>query len=202
MTTAAQPDSRHPKPESRSAAQRLPGHLLKALHAEWRKFSPGLQGSDEWQVTSDEPDPERALRLAWTNQVLQSKIQNLKSKIESWSELTVGQARYLLKKMRAELGESPLNDYIARAALRLFGSGWNEALAERIGQRFHRGPEIQALEFWQKKALFEELVGRMARQDQVAPTSASEVCGTSQPSASALAARTEALRMEIVRQKS
>ena len=165
--------------------RRLPAQLLRALHAEWRKLSPNLD--------------ERDLRLHWTNEQFGFGAKGVF--ITSWSQLTQGQAKFLLKKLRAALGISPLNDYIARAAVRLFGSDWNMALAERIGQRFHRGPEIQALEFWQKKALFEELVGRIARADVEA--------GFSPPCPpegeryrAAVAARSEAVRMEIVRQKS
>jgi hypothetical protein len=148
---------------ARRAPQRgrkLGGNWLKALHAEWRKLSPGL-ASDL---------PERDLRMQWTNQKFEQHrspvVLRAQPVITSWSELTEGQARYLLQVMKEESGSAP--DYrgmlIARLAQDLFGAEWDRLLSERLYMRFEkrRAAELTPAE---AHAEIEELLSRIARRD-------------------------------------
>jgi hypothetical protein len=144
--------------------KRLPAHLLKALHAEWRKMSPNV----EFRVEGRELKPgeeERLARLAWTNSALVTRHSSL---VTSWSQLTQGQAKYLLKKMREESGSNAgwRALKLAEIAAELFGPDWNQVLAERLSQRFRvsRPQDLTPREFW---AEVEELLSRIARRDGV-----------------------------------
>jgi hypothetical protein len=127
---------------------------LRGLHAEWRKLSPSL-GSEL---------PEREARLAWTNE----KLQWAPGKgpvITSWSGLTEGQARRLLKIMREESGDGP--EYratlIATLACEFFGAEWDRYLREDLIKRFHTSYP-QSLTPAEAHAEIEELVSRIARR--------------------------------------
>jgi hypothetical protein len=141
-----------------SATRRLSAQLLRALHAEWRKLSPNL--SIEPAEGEMPAQAERRVRLQWSNQQFKGR----KQEIESWNELTANQAKFLLKKMRAASGNTPLNDYVPEAAIELWAGDWDQFLAVRLGERFgvHR---ISELEPHQKAAMFEEICSRIARND-------------------------------------
>jgi len=148
--------------------KRLPARLVKALHAEWAKLSPNLEierlGD---RAIEDFPDPERALRLWWTNEQI-AKSLNRQSPITSWSQLTTGQAKYLLKKMREESGSGPAYraQLIACLAVELWGSDWDAFLRERVCERF-RLSTLEALTPSQAHDLIEESLSRIARRDGV-----------------------------------
>ena len=156
MTTATQP-------ERQSVAKPLPAKLLRGLHAEWRKLSPGLQGSDQGQVTSGKQDAERGLRLNWTNQTLATRHLPL---ITSWSCLTTGQAKFLLKQMREESGDGPTYRALlmARLAARLWPGNWDALLADRLGVRY-RTSRAADLSPAQAHEMIEELLSRVARAE-------------------------------------
>jgi hypothetical protein len=152
--------------------KRLPAHLLKALHAEWRKMSPNV----EFRVEGRELKPgeeERLARLAWTNSALVTRHSSL---VTSWSQLTQGQAKYLLKKMREESGDGPAYraTLIARLAVELWGVGgqgpgvgdWDAILRERLVQRF-RVSRPEDLAPGEAHAMMEELQRRIAERDGV-----------------------------------
>lgn len=138
--------------------------LLKALHAEWRKLSPGLaiEPSGDRAI-----DPEREARLIWTNQALGGR-RKAKIEVRSWKELTQGQARYLLRRMREESGDGPAYraQLIARLAVELFGPGWAQFLLARLFERF-RTPKPESLTPAEAHAEIEELASRIARRDGV-----------------------------------
>jgi len=90
---------------------------LRALHAEWRKLSPNL--AIEPMEGETPAQAERRVRLAWTNSALVTRPDARRlwaagrhsslvtSLITSWNELTQGQARFLLKKMRGNPATAP-----------------------------------------------------------------------------------------------
>jgi hypothetical protein len=141
------------------ALRKLGALWLKALHAEWKKLSAGLASEL----------PERELRIQWTNQRLHKRrLNQLKPDITSWSELTEGEARYLLKLMKEESGSAP--DYrgmlICKLAQELFGQPWFAALTERLSTRFRkRAPADLAPA--EAHAEIEELMSRIARRDGI-----------------------------------
>lgn len=173
MSETAVETQRARRTEQRTRRQ-LPASLLKGLHAEWRKLSPGL--SSEL--------PEREARLAWTNEQLCAWHRSQGGRwvtidgrrvlvtdtppIQSWSALTQGQAMYLLKRMREESGSAP--DYrgmlIARLAEDLFGAEWDAMLAERLHVRFQIKDSLR-LTPAQAHAEIEELMSRIARRDGI-----------------------------------
>jgi hypothetical protein len=128
--------------------------MLRALHAEWRKVSAGLASEL----------PEREARLGWTN----AHLRRARGPVESWSELTAGEAKYLLRQMREESGDAPAYRaaLIATLAARLFGANWDEMLAARLRQRFQT-VRAQDLSPSQARAEIEELISRIARAEGV-----------------------------------
>lgn len=158
MTTATQTEipvrARHGVP--------LPAHLMRALHAEWRKLSPNL--AIEPRDGETPKAAERRVRLAWTNEQLKSR----KLKVESWNELTQNEARFLLKIMREESGDGPAYraTLIARLAVELFGADWDAILRERLGDRFQLST-LNSLTAAQAHSMIEELLSRLARRDGV-----------------------------------
>jgi hypothetical protein len=126
---------------------------LRALHAEWRRFSPNLMGPEELD--------ERGLRLWWTNGQLRSR----KSRIESWNDLTASQARRLLKIMREETGWAAeyRAELIRRIACELAEPG--DPTGEiRAHTRFGVS-RLRSLAPADAHALIEELLSRLARKE-------------------------------------
>jgi len=166
METATQIENR---PMARSAdgpmRKSLPAHLLRALHAEWRKMSPNL--AIEPMEGEAPAQAERRVRIEWSRRVLHAKrLDSGLRDIESWNDLKPGEAKRLLKVMREESGDGPAyrGMLIARLAVELFGSDWNEVLRERLLQRF-RAPSPQHLTPSEAHAEIEELLSRIARRD-------------------------------------
>lgn len=181
MTTATQTESR-PAPQSSVRTRRW----LRALHAEWRKLSPNLASEP---LEGETPaQAERRVRLAWTNQTLkgrsqksgvrsrnETRVRSLESRvscpesripISSWSHLTIGEAKYLLRKMREESGSNAAWRALklAEIAAELFGPDWQGILRERLVQRF-RVPSPESLAPNEAHAEIEELLSRIARRD-------------------------------------
>lgn len=170
-TTAATAVKR--KRPNRGGSRRLRPETLKALHAEWHKFSANL--------SSDLP--ERELRLQWANERLHARARQghwktvagrrvfieesaaLRS-IGSWSQLTEGEARHLLSLMREESGDGPAYRalLIGRLAQELWGSTWDMHLADRLNARFHVH-QAADLSPRDAHASIEELVRRIADRD-------------------------------------
>ena len=137
----------------------LPRWLRRALFAEWKKVSVSLAGEGT----------EREARLAWSNRLLHPKrIDARKSDITSWSELTMGEARYLLRQAREQSGDGPAYraGLIARLAVELFGADWDAMLRARLLDRF-RVPNPQRLLPNEARAEIEELLSRIARRDEI-----------------------------------
>jgi len=168
MTTATQTADR-PMGRSTDGPMRdpLPAHLLRALHAEWRKLSPNLAvepGEGETPARA-----ERRVRIEWSRRVLHAKrLDKGVRDIESWNDLKPGEAKFLLKKMRDESGSNSAYRamLIAQLAVELFGPDWNEVLRERLVQRF-RTPNPQSLNPTEAHEMIEELLSRLARRDGV-----------------------------------
>ncbi|HEV2424293.1 MAG TPA: hypothetical protein VGZ29_05645 [Terriglobia bacterium] len=142
---------------------KLRAATLKALHAEWRKFSPS--------VTSELP--EREARIEWTNRALNQRLKKadrarMERTVASWNDLQEGEARYLLRRMRGESGDAAAwrANLIARLAVELWGSQWDEFLHQRLGDRFRVG-RAEDLSPRDGRATVEELVSRIARRDGI-----------------------------------
>jgi len=127
--------------------------MMRALFAEWRKVSPGLG----WDCD------EREARLRYANETLRNRRQ-----ITSWSQLTRGEQKALLRKMREDSGS--VAEYrailIGRLAAGLFGAAWERLLVERLKMRFQIG-DLRSLTPSQAHAEIEELMSRIARRDGV-----------------------------------
>jgi len=197
MTTATEPDSRLAIPDCRPV-RGIPAPLLKALHAEWRKLSPNL--AIEPLEGETPKDAERRVRLEWTNARIkrgsrsrseregiasrgkpptpESRIANRDSEgkptpIVSWSDLSQGEAKRLLKLMREESGDGPAYraQFIARLAVDLWGSDWDSFLGERLRDRFHVN-RAQDLTPREARAMIEELKSRAERGKEAATSAA------------------------------
>jgi len=160
-------------------AKRLPAHLLKALHAEWRKLSPNLSIEPERGETPAQA--ERRVRLIWTNERLGRgagrpalRRAQQAAPLQSWNDLSQSEARRLLKIMREESGDGAAyrGQLIARLAVELWGGssgstgGWDAFLRERLRERF-RLSTLDSLTPAQAHELIEELLSRIARRDGV-----------------------------------
>jgi len=137
-------------------AKRLPARVRNALFAEWAKFSPTL----DWECS------EREARIRFANEVLFRR-----APIKSWSDLTQGEAKRLLREMKERSGSNAAYraQIIARLAARLWGSGlgtpvWEEPLRERLRQRF-RLSTLDSLTPSQAHEMIEELLSRIAREE-------------------------------------
>ena len=132
--------------------------MLRPLYAEWHKLSPGIAGPEGLD--------ERELRIYWTNSRLGQKHGR---SVLSWKDLTPGQARFLLKRMREESGDAARYRAmkIAQMACELWGGQeWDDCLRGRLGQRYHlRDPRDLLPD--QAHELIEELLSRIARRDGV-----------------------------------
>ncbi len=144
----------HGRPFPRRRA--MPSWMLRALHAEWRKVSPGVSLDSS---SAGESDPERAARLAFCSGLL-------KTPVESFKSLSFSQGRRLLFGLREISGAGP--EYRTRliciAASDLFGADWHEELQGRISSRFTISA-IADLTPAQGHELIEELISRIARRD-------------------------------------
>jgi hypothetical protein len=131
---------------------------LRALHAEWCKLSASLPSEED----------ERTVRINWTNAALVERRTKKLQPVASWSELTHGQAKYLLAKMREQSGDGPA--YRARLlgemAAELWGSDWDQWLATRLKQRFGvvRATDLSVQD---ARAMREELRSRIGRKREV-----------------------------------
>jgi hypothetical protein len=138
---------------------------LRALHAEWRKVSPGLSYQPS-AVSAQEA--ERETRLWWTNEQFHRGGSRTARTITSWNELKPGEAKFLLKLMREESGDGSAYRamLIAKLAVDLFGADWDHILRDRLMQRF-RHPTPHTLLPSEAHAEIEELLSRIARRDGV-----------------------------------
>jgi hypothetical protein len=151
---------------------------LAGLFAEFKKLSPSLA----YEGT------EREARLAWANEVLgrvvapvgvypdkgrdrqdgdqRSPLQN--PLLQSWSELKVGEIRFLIKKAREQSGDGAAyrTTLLARIAADLWGAEWDAQLTARLVQRW-RVARPDALTAAQAHAEIEELLSRLARRDAI-----------------------------------
>jgi hypothetical protein len=175
MNAQPQAETGNLKLETRRSP-RLAARTLRALHAEWRKLSPNLEIEP---LEGETPkDAERRVRIEWSNRQI---VRSRDRQIESWSQLTTGQAKFLLKRMKEESGSGPAfrAQFIAELAIRLWGSDWDAFLGERLRERF-RVSRAQDLAPRDARAMIEEFKSRIERgkEEPVAQTSAIEVCGT------------------------
>lgn len=163
MSTGRKIHGRHFDCPAKPRAFGRPRVDLRALYAEWKKLSPNL----EVESIGDRPieeyeDPEREVRMWWTNQ----QIKNRKSPIKSWNDLKPNEARYLLRCMREESGDGPAYraELIARLARELFGAAWDRLIGDRLMARFRIG-RLEELSPRQAHEFMEELISRIARRD-------------------------------------
>jgi hypothetical protein len=128
------------------------------LHAEFNRFC------------EEHPAPEglikREWRLYWTNGRLAARRQR---SVESWNDLSQGQAKYLLKALAEKNGSRARYRAmkIAEMACDLWGGqAWDDSLRARLGERFHL-QDPRDLSAGQAYELMEELISRIARRDGV-----------------------------------
>lgn len=151
---------------------KLRASTLRALHAEWRKFSPSFASEL----------PEREARLEWTNRTINQRSRSkaerasIQIQVSSWNDLSEGQGKYLLRRMRAESGDAAAwrANLIARLAVELWGPDWDEFLHQRLRDRFRVGRPGD-LSPRDGRAMVEELASRVARRDQVSIESVREL---------------------------
>jgi len=128
----------------------------RALYAEWGEFSRNNAGPEGLT--------ERDWRLYWTNGRLAARGQR---SVESWTDLSERNARYLLKVLREETGEGPA--YRAELICRMARAVWSDevclsAVTMRSFDRFGV-TDLRDLSPADAHALMEELLSRIARKE-------------------------------------
>lgn len=159
MTTA----TANPKAQSLKSPGR-PARLMDArqrqvLFGLWKELSPSLAFECD----------EREARLRYAGEKLPGAAE-----MKSWSTLTVAEASQLAKSMRFDLGRAEaLSPYarpealeiIARLALELWGTGWHEALADRLhGRPYFHYDRVDKITKAESHSLIEELLDHVERE--------------------------------------